>query len=206
MRSRSPVLYLLLGLVAGFVASTAQANIYSFTDKNGVAHFTNVPTDPRYRLLYRSTPHGLDRPRTPRPPSVSIVSRNQKRYRALVDAIADQQHIDKALLHAVIAVESGYNAKAVSPKGAIGLMQVMPATGLRYGVKDLFDPRQNIRCGASYLADLLQRFRDVRLALAAYNAGEDAIAKYGNRIPPYEETMFYIPRVMRLYKQYRQGM
>lgn len=193
---------LLFGLAA-LLSAQAHANIYSFTDAHGVTHFTNVPNDSRYRLLYRTGPNGLKKSAIAPKAELGIMRRNERRYRSLVDTVADQEHVDKALLQAVIAVESGFNPYAVSPKGAIGLMQVMPETGRRCGVKDLFDPRENVRCGASYLAGLLKRFRDVRLALAAYNAGEDAITKYGNRIPPYEETLFYVPKVMRLYDRYR---
>jgi soluble lytic murein transglycosylase-like protein len=185
------------------LAPGARADIYTFTDEHGIKHFTNVPTDPRYRLLYRSTKQGLTRS-APSPTVPRVDVRSQRRYQALVDEAARAHQIDKALLHAVIAVESGYNARAVSRKGAVGLMQLMPETGKRYGVRDLYDPAQNVSAGARYLRDLLKRFNDVRLALAAYNAGEQAIAKYGNRIPPYQETLLYIPRVMHLYRQYQR--
>jgi soluble lytic murein transglycosylase-like protein len=108
------------------------------------------------------------------------------------------------LLHAVISVESGYNARAVSKRGAAGLMQLMPETARRFGVADVFDPADNVRAGAQYLIALLKLFdNDLRLALAAYNAGEGAVIKYGRRIPPYRETAAYVPRVVGFYEKFR---
>ena len=107
-------------------------------------------------------------------------------------------------LHALVAVESRYDARAVSGKGALGLMQLMPQTARRYGVADAFDPRQNLQGGARYLRDLLRLFdNDLRLALAAYNAVEHAVMKHGNRIPPYGETLRYVPLVLDFYARYR---
>ena len=104
----------------------------------------------------------------------------------------------------MISVESSYNPKAVSNKGAAGLMQLMPGTAKRYGVADAFDPAQKLRGGANYLRDLLKLFdSDVSLALAAFNAGEDAVMKHGNRIPPYRETLRYVPKVLDYYQRYR---
>jgi soluble lytic murein transglycosylase-like protein len=120
-----------------------------------------------------------------------------------VKAAADRFRLDPALIHAVIEAESRYDPKAVSGKGAIGLMQVMPETGRRYGVKarELRAPARNIATGAQYLADLLRLFEgDVELALAGYNAGEHAVARYGEAIPPYAETQAYVPRVLGFWK------
>ncbi|WP_246174214.1 lytic transglycosylase domain-containing protein [Paraburkholderia hayleyella] len=135
-------------------------------------------------------------------PSGSVSSR----VTALTPLIADVAHaaqIDSALLMAVIDVESGGNPQAISPKGATGLMQLMPATGSRHGAVNLFDPRQNIMAGARYLRKLMQQFGKVELALAAYNAGEGAVMKYGMQIPPYNETMAYVPKVLGRYQHYR---
>jgi soluble lytic murein transglycosylase-like protein len=110
--------------------------------------------------------------------------------------------VDAALLHAVISVESGYDRYAVSPKGATGLMQLMPSTAARYGIRDIRDPQDNIRVGASYLRDLLAMFdNNVELALAAYNAGEQAVIRNGNRLPPYAETRRYVPMVVAHYRR-----
>lgn len=121
----------------------------------------------------------------------------------MVDEIAHAAGMDSALLMAVIDVESGGNPQAMSPKGATGLMQLMPDTGARQGATNLFDPRQNISAGARYLRQLMQQFGDLQLALAAYNAGEGAVQKYGGQIPPYKETINYVPRVMGRYLHYR---
>jgi soluble lytic murein transglycosylase-like protein len=124
-------------------------------------------------------------------------------YDRMVNKIARTYGVESALLHAVISVESRYNPKAVSKAGAIGLMQLMPETAKRYGVVDPHDPLQNLRGGARYLRYLLKKYNNDRnLALAAYNAGEASVAKYGNQIPPYPETTEYVPRVMGYYRKY----
>lgn len=113
---------------------------------------------------------------------------------------AHEAGIDPALVHAVIRVESAYNAQAVSPKGAVGLMQVIPGTARRYGIEDLRNPRANISAGTKYLSHLMRLFDgDLTLVLAAYNAGENAVLRHGRRIPPYPETRGYVPRVMGIY-------
>src|SRR5882672_684244 len=113
---------------------------------------------------------------------------------SIVREIAREVQLSPHLIDAVIAVESGYNARAVSPKGALGLMQLMPATAQRFGVANALDPRENVRGGARYLKWLLGFFgNDLRLALAAYNAGESAVVEAGYRIPPYFETQRYVP-------------
>lgn len=110
--------------------------------------------------------------------------------------------LDPALVHAVILVESNHNPGALSPKGAMGLMQLMPQTAERYGVTDRADPVQNVRGGTAYLRDLVNLFKgDLELAIAAYNAGEGAVAQYGNQIPPFLETMLYVPRVLDEYRK-----
>jgi len=122
----------------------------------------------------------------------------------LIEAAAQASQLEPALIHAVIAAESGYNPSALSPKGAVGLMQLMPQTAKRYSVTNPLDPLQNIQGGARYLRDLLRMFNnDLKLALAAYNAGENAVMKYGNRIPPFPETLAYVPRVLSYYRMYR---
>lgn len=178
----------------------AQAGIYTFTDVNGVMHFTNVPSTPRYagmrRVAYAPEPVVTRRARP--------VDSNQ--FNPLVEKAAREHQIDQDLLRAVIAVESGYDPNAVSRKGAVGLMQLMPQTARRYGVRNMYDPAQNIQGGARYLRDLMGKFNnDLPLVLAAYNAGEDAIARHGNRIPPYRETRSYVPRVLDFYRQYQRG-
>ena len=123
----------------------------------------------------------------------------------LLQRAARASEIDPALLHAIVKVESGYNPRAVSPKGAVGLMQLMPETARRYGVRDSRDPAQNTAAGSAYLRDLLIQFdHDLPLALAAYNAGENAVLRHGQKIPPYRETREYVPRVLSLYEANRR--
>ena len=120
-----------------------------------------------------------------------------KLFSALLHDVAQEVEVPANLLHAVISVESAYDVTAVSPKGAQGLMQLMPATARRFGVMDPFDPRDNVRGGAMYLKWLLDRFEgDLQLAIAGYNAGEEAVVRAGYRVPPYAETQKYVPRVM----------
>ena len=128
------------------------------------------------------------------------------KYNQLVEDVALTYGLDSALLYAVISAESGYNRKAVSKKGASGLMQLMPLIAKHYGVVDLLDPVQNLHGGAQYLRDMLILFNnDVSLAVAAYNAGETAVVRHGNRIPPYRETMNYVQRVLSFYREYQEN-
>ncbi len=136
--------------------------------------------------------------------SGSVTSRVMALSSMIAEA-ARAANLDSALLMAVIDVESGGNPQAVSPKGATGLMQLMPGTGARHGASDLFDPRQNIAAGARYLKQLMRQFGDLQLVLAAYNAGEGAVQKYGGQIPPYAETISYVPKVIARYKRYRDA-
>ena len=195
------------GTLAMCQALPVYADVYAFSGEDGSVHLSNVPVDNNYVLF-------LEEPGKPGKSApvhasskVTYLKANQARYLPMIKEVARDYQLETALLHAVIAVESGYNSAAVSRKGARGLMQLMPGTARRYGVLDASDPAQNIRAGARYLKDLLQLFNnDLRLSLAAYNAGEDAVIKYGNRIPPYRETIAYVPRVMDLYRKYQTGM
>lgn len=120
---------------------------------------------------------------------------------AMIDRHATAKGLDPALVHAVIRAESDYRSDAVSPKGAIGLMQVMPATGKRFGVSNLDVPERNLKAGTTYLRHLLDRYDNVPLALAAYNAGEGAVSRFGNKIPPYPETQGYVQGILRAYQR-----
>jgi hypothetical protein len=132
---------------------------------------------------------------------------NHKNYRSLIQEIAEQTQVDPALLHAIIQAESSYNPYARSPRGAVGLMQLMPATGRRFGAKNLTDPIANVYAGARYLRHLLELFNyNKKLALAGYNAGEYAVKRHGNKIPPYRQTQQYVNKVMSLYEVHRDNM
>lgn len=199
MKGMLPILA--LGIFATWFG-TAAADIYAFTDANGVRHITNVPHgDRRYQLIYKSR---YTRPKGWSDSSSAARWRlNPSAYDDLIRDTASQSGIDHALIRAVMHAESGFNPRAVSPKGATGLMQLMPATASRFGVNDIYDPIENVRGGVAYLRFLLDLFKgDVRLAVAAYNAGEGAVQKFGG-IPPYDETITYVARVMNLYGRYR---
>lgn len=130
------------------------------------------------------------------------VNQRAREFSALIDWAASVHGLDPWLLHAVIRAESSYNPQAVSPKGAMGLMQLMPGTAARYGVADPYNPEQNVLGGARYLRDLMGLFgSDVRLAVAAYNAGEGNVQKYGYQIPPFEETRGYVAKVLDYYRR-----
>lgn len=193
----------LLGICLG---QPGWADIYVFTAADGTVSLSNVPTDERYTVLIAARqPTGVAPAAAPASPGKPDPGHAGKvRFEQMVDAVARTYGLESALVHAVIAVESSHNPKAVSEKGAAGLMQLMPGTARRYGVTDVFDPAQNVGGGAHYLRDLLDMFdSDVSLALAAFNAGENAVKKHGNRIPPYRETRHYVPRVLDYYQRYR---
>jgi soluble lytic murein transglycosylase-like protein len=184
-------------------AQAARADIYAYTDEAGVTHFSNVPNDNRYQLLIAAPrdPAAVGR-RAPAAHSAAEWLAQSAKYDALIDRAAIADTVQAALVRAVIVVESGFNPKAVSKKGAVGLMQLQAATAKRYGVKNRFDPDQNVRAGVHYLRDLLARYdSNIELALAAYNAGEDAVERYGRRIPPFPETLNYVPSVMAVYQK-----
>jgi len=198
MNTRLTILLLCLLLLA----APARADIYTYTDASGTVYFSNVPDNKRYTLFMRTPTEKAATPLTG-DPSLSMPG-NRTRFTPLVKEAASQNRLDAALLHALITTESGYNPRAMSRKGAKGLMQLMPGTASRYGVSDAFDPAQNVHAGARYLSDLLQIFnQDLNLALAAYNAGEKSVIKYGNHIPPYRETVAYVPKVLDTYRKFR---
>jgi soluble lytic murein transglycosylase-like protein len=176
---------------------SASPAVYKYVDAGGVAHFTDKPDSRRYKL-FELTPKGLTRSGDHYDPRLLARAAH---YDAMIEAEAKSAGVEPNLLRAVIVVESGFNSRAVSKRGAVGLMQLMPATASRFGVSDRYDPRQNVRGGALYLGFLINRFRhDVRLALAAFNAGEDAVARNSGQIPPFIETLEYVPKVLKIYQ------
>lgn len=180
----------------------ADAGIYAFVDDHGAINLSNEPDDARYQVLVAPAPSD--------PTGSAVVSQDNGawlQYRDLIQKSAARFQLDPALLRAVINAESGYNPNAVSRRGAGGLMQLMPTTARRLGVANVFDPAENVVGGARYLVELLKLFdNDLQLALAAYNAGEGAVLKYGRRIPPYRETTEYVSKVVAFYRQYRASM
>ena len=166
-------------------------------DEQGTRHFTDVPDNNRYRLLALSS---QDRTSSGDRYDSQLLARASQ-YDSIIEHAAVSCAVEPNLLRAVIVVESGFNSRALSKRGAVGLMQLMPATASRFGVSNPYDPRENVHGGARYLKFLIDRFgHDVRLALAAYNAGEEAVDRNGGQIPPFTETMAYVPRVLRIYK------
>ena len=187
------------------------ADVYKYVDQSGKIYFTDAPLEgAQFRLEWQRTStktiaesgaRVIAMGRSRRAPAVQVpakLSARRSRYEQTVEIIARQHNLYPELLHAVIRTESAYNPSAVSPAGAIGLMQLMPATAERFDVPDIWDPIENMRGGARYLRVLLDLFNnDLRLALAGYNAGENAVIKYGNRIPPYPETQRYVRKVLQ---------
>jgi soluble lytic murein transglycosylase-like protein len=182
------------------LSAPAGADVYVYVDAKGIEHYTNTPAHAHYlRLSSLAEVEGRHNRA-----GAALVKGNAEAYAPQIEQAADEAGVDAALVHAVITAESGYNPAAVSRAGAQGLMQLMPGTAKRYAVKDAFDPGQNIRGGVRYLRDLLEMFdNDLALAVAAYNAGENAVIRHGRKIPPYRETQAYVPKVLRLYDRYR---
>lgn len=180
-------------------------SIYQRKGTEGAITLSNVPDDDSFQLFIAAPiakAAFASLPAYGQASNVASLASRVARFRELVAAVAQTTAVDPRLLHAMIAVESGYNPQAVSPKGAIGMMQLMPATARRYGITDMRDPQQNILGGARYLSDLLRMFNnDLNLAVAAYNAGENAILRHGRQIPPYQETRAYVPKVLALYER-----
>ncbi|MER3446480.1 MAG: lytic transglycosylase [Candidatus Dadabacteria bacterium] len=174
------------------------ADMYSYIDENGVQHYTNIPpTDGRYRLKW-ITKRTFTRP--------IGAYKYPKSYEEEISRAAKQYDIDPDLVKAVIKVESNFSSNAVSQKGALGIMQLMPETARDYSVDDPFDPTENINGGTKYLKDLMDMFNgNLRLALAAYNAGQNAVIKYGFKIPPYTETIDYVERVLTHYSNLKEN-
>lgn len=218
-----------LALALLCVVRAAHADMWTYVDERGVKHFASSQLDRRYKLMFRGMPspdaggafagaEGSVAPSRLLGATAPVKAFGNLEFspgfmavKPHVRSAADANQLDMALLQAVIATESGFDASAVSPKGAVGLMQVMPATGQRYGLTNdrsgtvatkLTDPKTNIHTGARYLRDLIKLFPgQLELALAAYNAGEGAVQRAGNRIPNYKETQNYVRSVLQLYKR-----
>jgi len=184
------------GLLCGLLLAAATAHaggrqIYTFVDSNGVTHFSNVPNDPRYVAI-------------PMPNHDAPLPRHAPQYvgyDGLIRLAALEHGVPPALVKAVIAAESRFDPDAISRKGAQGLMQLMPLTALKLGVDDPFSADQNVSGGTRYLREMLDRYGDMRRALAAYNAGPTAVDYYRG-VPPYPETQAYVQRVMTYYRDY----
>jgi soluble lytic murein transglycosylase-like protein len=214
-----------LHFIAGLAATVlllpwthCAADIWGYVDEHGVAHLSHQRVDNRYQL-FRKEPErpvieAFVPPPVPAPYFASAVSPNapvipvsaalRAQFAPLIARVAQEFSLDPMLLHAIITVESGYNPLARSTAGATGLMQLMPQTAARYGVRNILDPLENLQGGARYLRFLLELIKNnLDLALAAYNAGEGAVMQAGNRIPNYAETRAYVPSVLTHYDRYK---
>jgi soluble lytic murein transglycosylase-like protein len=182
---------ILLGSLLGLVfvlggAATGWADIYKYVDRNGVVHFTNTPTNGNFQLYLKE-------------------GRNRSGVGDIIRRYASAFNLDAALVRAVIKVESDFNPRAVSPKGALGIMQLLPETAHDMNVSDPMNIEENIRGGSRYLRQMLDRFRgDLDLALAAYNAGPGAVTEHDG-IPPFAETRDYVQKVKKFLELYRRG-
>ncbi len=185
--------FLLIALILLPIAS--QAAIYRYINSNGRLVLTDTPKHAGYIRLIKTDRGWVPETRYTFDPA------NKQAFSPYIRKAAKKHRVPYHLLHAVIRAESAYNSHAVSHAGAQGLMQLMPATAQRFGVKDPFNPSENINGGSRYLSYLIKLFKgDYKLALAAYNAGENAVIRYGNRIPPYKETQNYVRKVLKFYK------
>jgi soluble lytic murein transglycosylase-like protein len=181
------------------IARPACADIYRYEDDDGIIHFTDAPTDRRFKVFMRD----LKKDKQLRTKLQLSKFVNPAEYDQIISSCASKYGVNPSLIKAVIHAESGYNPNAVSRKGASGLMQLMPGTARSLKVSNSFDPKDNVEGGVKYLRFLLDTFRgDVSLAVAAYNAGLNNVAKYGG-IPPYNETRTYVNRVLSYMQSYQ---
>ncbi len=190
------IIFLVLPVLAFFSATSAvEAAFYRYVDEEGTVHLTNVPNSSKFVWMMPERRDMKGRAR--------LHSSYVKEYEDIIYTSAFKYGVDPHLIMAIVKAESDFDASAISSKGARGLMQLMPETASLTGVKDIHDPQDNIEGGVRHLSRLLKMFNSkVHLAIAAYNAGENAVLKYGN-IPPYSETRVYVKRVLYYYNQYK---
>jgi soluble lytic murein transglycosylase-like protein len=183
-------------LTSLLISNEVLADIFKFIDTDGRIYYTDKPKNSLYKRIIRTRPVNYAA-------AVPFIGVNKKKFADLIADAANRHQVDARLLHAVIQAESAYDANAISSAGAVGLMQLMPDTARRYGVSNRNDPVQNIDGGTHYLKDLLRMFNsNLNLVVAAYNAGEGAVMRYNNSIPPYPETQNYVRTVMSLYNRH----
>jgi len=176
-------------------ATAGSVKALKYRNADGHVTYTDTPLREHYQKLVRVIRFGPDPAQTRF--STKDYLRNRAAFTRLIDDAAQRLSLRRELLHAVVQAESAYDPDAYSRAGAVGLMQLMPDTAQRYGVSNSWDPKENVDGGARYLHDLLDRFdQNLRLALAAYNAGEGAVEKYGNQVPPFPETERYVKKVL----------
>jgi|WetSurSiteA1Bulk_404760.scaffolds.fasta_scaffold00044_10 hypothetical protein len=215
--------------LALLASNQVMADVYKYVDDSGHVFYTDAPRNKLYKRIIKTPVHPPSANGRANPFLTAFLKRhtfsgvnkgsgspfmaavfkrhtfsgvNKARYSELIADAAQRHQVDEKLLHAVIQTESAYNSTAISSAGAAGLMQLMPATAQRFGVLDRNDPDQNVEGGTRYLKHLITMFGPrLDLAIAAYNAGENAVIRYNNTIPPYRETQDYVRQVLALYKQ-----
>ena len=193
---------LLFSVLCG--VSSVSAEMYKFTDKDGIVHYTNVRPSGQKNIKTFSFPCYASDP-TCNQLDWEKIPLNRRAFSEAIQSAAEVFAVDDALIRAIIHAESAYQPEALSPKGAQGLMQLMPDTQAELQVVDVFDPTSNIEGGTLYLSRLLKQFdQNVELAAAAYNAGPGAVLEYGG-VPPYKETREYVRRIKILYRRYRSN-
>ena len=191
----------LLILLFPVASKISHSKIFAYVDTDGKLIISDKREDARYKQFDPSDLNGIRKSAGSTNKNISTDEKSRL-YATVINNVAQEVGVDAHLLHAVIQVESAYNPAAVSSKGAQGLMQLIPATAARFGVDEVHDPESNIRGGARYLKNLLGRFdNDLKLTLAAYNAGEGTVQKYKNTIPPYPETQAYVSRVLDVFEK-----
>jgi soluble lytic murein transglycosylase-like protein len=191
--------------VSFFYISSATAAIYKYIDPQGRIYYTDQKKDHSYHLLAKLHFEN-DRVQHSSSYDMAQFRANKKRFSPLITAAAARYKLEAALIHAVIYVESSYDPEAKSTSNCIGLMQLKPSTARRYGVNNAWPPKDNIRAGSRYLSYLIRLFKgDLRLALAGYNAGENAVLRNNSQIPNYPETRRYVQKVMRYYQKIRRN-
>lgn len=198
-------LALIIALIVWIAQSAAAAPIYVVKNKDGTITFTTrTPAAGTKAEVFTGKGNLYSRYSGRTRYSWHVGKLHREKYNIMIKAAAKRYSVDASLVKAVIHAESAFNPHAKSPKGAMGLMQLMPMTARELGVQNAYDPNQNILGGTKYLSRLLQKYSgDLKLGLAAYNAGPEAVAEYGG-VPPYSETRTYVARVLRLFKEYQK--
>jgi soluble lytic murein transglycosylase-like protein len=184
---KQSIIVLIIITVFFSAVSKTDADIYKYVDERGVTHLTNVPASTKYKLLRKA----------------NKARYSERKYDNIINKLCKKYGVETSFIKAMVKTESNFDPYAVSKKGATGLMQLMPEKAKDLSVKDSFDPKQNLDGGIRHVSYLIKKYEgDVRLALAAYNAGENAV-KRNNGIPPFVETQNYIIKVLRLVEKYR---